>query len=144
MNAPLQKYRFNRDEYHKLGEAGILGSRVELLNGEITMQGRPFLFTVADFHKMGEAGIFGEDDHIELLRGELIVMSPIGSKHAAIVTKVVRIFGRKLDERAWVSPQNPVILDDLTEPEPDIALLKPAAHDYIERLPHARDVLLLV
>ena len=44
--------------------------------------GRPYLFTREEYHKLGEAGIFEEDDRVELLDGEIIVMAPIGYRHA--------------------------------------------------------------
>lgn len=43
------------------------------------------LFTVAEYHRMAEAGILGEDDRVELIEGEVVAMSPIGSRHAACV-----------------------------------------------------------
>lgn len=46
---------------------------------------RPWRFTLAQYHLMGEAGILNEDDRVELIRGEILEMSPIGVKHAACV-----------------------------------------------------------
>lgn len=100
--------------------------------------------TVKEFHAMGEVGILGEDDRVELIEGELIDMTPIGSKHAGSVLQLNRLFNRIADDRAYVAMQNPVILGDHSEPEPDIALLKPRADFYKTSHPTADDVLLIV
>ena len=96
--------------------------------------------TVEEYHQMGEAGIFGEDDRLELLEGELFDMAPIGILHANTVSRLVHLFYSAKDQAVlWV--QNPILLSD-SEPEPDLALLKPG--DYWQRLPTAADVLLLI
>lgn len=41
-------------------------------------------FNVAEYERMGEAGILSEDDRTELLEGEIVEMSPIGRRHAAV------------------------------------------------------------
>ncbi|HIE28094.1 TPA: Uma2 family endonuclease, partial [Candidatus Poribacteria bacterium] len=72
-------------------------------------------------------------------------MSPIGSEHAACVNKLNRIFSSVLPaEDATIGVQNPIILDDGTEPEPDIALLKPRNDVYASEHPRPADVLLIV
>ncbi len=48
----------------------------------MTVQPLRRLFTVAEYHRMAEAGILSEDDRVELLEGEIVTMSPIGSRHA--------------------------------------------------------------
>ena len=96
--------------------------------------------TVEEYHQMGEAGIFDEDARIELLEGELFDMAPIGSKHANTVARLVHLFYAAKDSAVvWV--QNPIALAD-SEPEPDLALLKPG--NYWDQLPAANQVLLLV
>lgn len=93
---------------------------------------------------MAEAGILSEDDRVELIEGEIIEMSPIGSRHAACVRRLDALFNRSLGGAAQVSAQNPVLIDDYSQPEPDIALLKPRGDFYSEEHPSARDVLLVV
>ncbi len=105
---------------------------------------RKHRLTVTDYHRMGEVGILARDARVELIEGEIIDMSPIGSRHSAAVNRLVRILDRAVEESAIVSAQNPVILDDHTEPEPDIALLMPRDDFYASGHPRAEDVLLIV
>ena len=101
-------------------------------------------FTVEEFHQMAAAGILGEDDRVELLEGEIVRMSPIGKGHAACVKRLNRWFGERLAGRVLVSVQDPIRLGDRSEPEPDIALLRPRSDDYAQSLPTARDVFLVI
>lgn len=100
--------------------------------------------TVDAFHRMGEAGILGEGDRVELIDGEIIDMSPIGALHAAIVDAIVRHFGRHAGESVVVRCQNPLRLDDVNEPEPDVAILRPRHDLYTTAHPGPADVLLVV
>jgi Uma2 family endonuclease len=100
--------------------------------------------SVADYHKMGEAGIFGEYERVELIEGQLVSMPPIHSRHIAAVNVLTRVLVRAVEDRAIVSVQNPVRLNDRTEPEPDLALLQPRADDYRSATPGPRDVLLII
>ena len=101
-------------------------------------------FTVDEWHRMGEAGLFGEGARMELLDGEVIEMSPIGSPHAGTVNRLTQILIRAVGERAVVSVQNPVVLDEWSEPQPDLAVLAPR-EDFYQRS-HARpsEILLLI
>ncbi len=109
-------------------------------------------FTVEQYHKMAESGILTEDDRVELLRGEIIEMSPVGRRHAACVNRLVRLFTQRLGDslrdsfasRAILSPQNPVELDDFSEPQPDIALLQPRPDFYESGHPQPEDIFLIV
>lgn len=101
------------------------------------------LLTVDEYHKMGEVGILQEKG-IELINGEIIIMSPIGSKHSAHVNKITAIFNNLLIGKAIISSQNPVIIDGHSEPEPDIAILKYHGDFYEEQHPRAEDVLLII
>lgn len=93
---------------------------------------------------MGEAGIRGEGGRVELIDGEIIDMWPIGALHAAIVNAIVRHRGRHADESVVVRCQNPLRLDDVNEPEPDVAVLR-SRHDWYTTVhPGPADVLLVV
>lgn len=103
-------------------------------------------FTVRDYHAMGKAGIFAPEDRVELLDGQVIVMSPIGNRHAACVGRLTNQFGRAggLAGRALVWVQNPLAQSELSEPQPDLMLVVPRDDHYDFGHPRAADVLLLV
>ena len=141
------KRLFNADEYYAMGEAGILpegGS--ELLGGVVYMKGvdKPWRFTVDDYYAMAEAGILTHDERVELINGEIIPMSPIGSRHAYSVNWITRLLITLLGERAWVSSQNPLHLNGQAEPEPDVLLLRWRDDAYVSDHPGPDDVLLLI
>ena len=100
--------------------------------------------TVADYHRMGEAGILSEADRVELIEGELVAMSPVGSLHVGTVHALNRLLVRAVGDRGLVSVQSPIRLDDRSEPEPDVAVLRPRADDYRTALPTPPDVLLVI
>lgn len=101
--------------------------------------------SVAEYHKMGEVGILSEDERIELIDGVIIKMNPIGSKHAACVKKLNQFFSNSLSPSdATIGIQDPIILDDGTEPQPDISILKPKDDVYASGHPRPHDVLLII
>jgi len=102
------------------------------------------LISVDAFHRMGEAGILGPGDRVELINGEIIDMSPIGVLHAAIVDALIRHFGRHAGKAVCIRCQNPLRLDDISEPEPDIAIIRPRADFYTTSHPGPADVLLVI
>ena len=100
--------------------------------------------TVAEYHRMGKVGILGERDRVELIEGELVAMSPIGSQHSGTVITLSHLLWSVVGRRALVSAQNLVRLDDFSEPEPDFALLRPRPDNYRDAHPQPADVLLLI
>jgi Uma2 family endonuclease len=100
--------------------------------------------TVAEYHRMGEVGILAEHDRVELIEGELVAMSPIGSRHSGTINALTRALVRAVSDNGVVAVQNPVQLDDHTEPEPDFAVLRPRADDYRQATPRAHEVLLII
>lgn len=101
-------------------------------------------FTVEQYQKMVESGIIAEGERVELIRGEIIQMAAIGRRHAASVNRLVRLFSQVIGDRAIISPQNPVQLDNNSEPQPDIALLHPRSDFYEAGHPQPQDIFLLV
>ncbi|MBA2447559.1 MAG: Uma2 family endonuclease [Chloroflexi bacterium] len=105
------------------------------------------LFTVDEYYRMAKAGILGEDDRVELIEGEIVQMSPIGPRHAGRVDRLNHLLGERFGEVAWIRIQNPVRLSNRSEPEPDLALLRPERErdrPYESAHPTPADTLLVV
>jgi Uma2 family endonuclease len=102
------------------------------------------LFNVTEYHLMVEAGILTEDDRVELIDGEIIAMSPVGSRHAACVDRLNALLHALLGGAAIVRVQSPVVLNDYREPQPDLALLRPQADFYAQGHPAPGDVFWVV
>jgi Uma2 family endonuclease len=103
-----------------------------------------YRFTVDDWHQMIEAGVFGEDDPVELLNGEVVRMAAMGRKHVARLERAAHFFGRWVGHVALVKHQTPLVVDDGSEPEPDIALVRYQSDFYESRLATAADALLVL
>lgn len=100
-------------------------------------------FTVDEYHRMGEAGILTEN--VELLAGTVVVREPVGSRHAGTVNRLARLWISRLGDRAVVQVQNPIELpEQLSEPQPDISLLRARADYYAAAHPLSADVLLVI
>jgi Uma2 family endonuclease len=101
-------------------------------------------FTVDDYHRMGQTGILSERDRVELIDGEVVAMTPIGPRHNASVDRANRALVMAAGDTAIVRVQGSVRLSLYTEPEPDIALLRPRPDFYAPRHPGPADILLLI
>ena len=97
-------------------------------------------FSLDEWHRMGD--VLGGDARVELIEGEIVEMSPIGARHARCVNRLNRLLVVAVGDRAEVSPQNPVELDEHSEPRPDLAVLHPDPAG--DTTPRAGDVLLVV
>ena len=104
-----------------------------------------YKFSVDEYHRMGEAGIFHEDDHVELIEGEIVRMAAVGNRHIGVVNSLNRGFAPLwVSKWAVVSVQNPVVIGSDSEPDPDAILLRFTEDNYRNRKPETGDVLLLV
>lgn len=101
------------------------------------------LFTTGEYHQMLQAGILSDDDRVELIEGEIWEMSPIGSRHIWCVAHLNRILQRSLGDDVFVFVQSPLHLNDFSEPEPDLAVIRPRAGSQVET-PKADEALLVV
>lgn len=99
------------------------------------------LFTVSEYHSMAEAGILSEEDRVELIEGEIYRMAPIGSRHAGCVNRLIHLFK---GAEGILAAQNPVVLSDFSEPQPDMALLRWRDDFYATSHPNPDDILLLI
>jgi hypothetical protein len=71
----------------------------------MSVQFQKWYFNVEDYYRMAEAGLFSEDDRVELIEGEIIKMSPIGSRHAGCVDRLNSILSRKVGHAAIIRVQ---------------------------------------
>lgn len=102
------------------------------------------LFTVEEYERMAEMGILGRDERLELIDGVIIKMSPKGDPHCAATDRAARYFIRRMDDKVIVRNQNPIRLDDNSEPEPDIVLAIPEEKEYSARRPTLQEILLIL
>jgi Uma2 family endonuclease len=102
----------------------------------------PHRFTREEYHRMGEAGLFA-DERVELLDGTIVTMSAQNSPHAGTVDRLHRLLVGAVGEKIRVRAQLPIILDDWSEPEPDVAVCAPDPYDYTREHPAGTQVLLV-
>lgn len=100
--------------------------------------------TVDDYYRLGELGVFHEDDRVELLGGQVVALSPIGRDHAGCVDFLSNTLSRMLGDDTIVRCQNPLRLDRRSEPQPDLALLRPRDDFYRSRHPGPADTYLVI
>jgi Uma2 family endonuclease len=101
-------------------------------------------FTVEEYYRMADAGVFSEDDRVELLEGEIFDMVAIGARHAACVNRLTQILTQALGQQAIVAVQNPVRLSEYSEPQPDLAVLRPHPDFYAAAHPSPPNVFLII
>ena len=101
------------------------------------------LWTIEEFERAWDAGAFPRDARLELIRGEIVEMSPIGNPHAFCVMWLCDLLS-DLKPKGILSPQNPLKLPELeSAPQPDAVVFRRRSNFKV-RPPQAKDVLLLV
>ncbi|WP_431708614.1 Uma2 family endonuclease [Geminocystis sp. CENA526] len=102
------------------------------------------LLTVREYNLMAQVGILTNDEKVELINGQIITMSPQGSFHAAAIRRTDRLFGKVFKDNVIIQKQLPIIVNEISQPEPDIAIVKYDALDYDDRHPLATEVYLVM
>ncbi len=102
------------------------------------------LWTVEEYHRMAEAGIFDEDERVELLEGKIICKDKIGTVHRSATGRINYLLQNWLENQAWILVKNSIQLDNYSEPEPDIAVVKIDSLDYAGHHPTADEVYLVI
>lgn len=100
--------------------------------------------TVEEYDLMIESGVFDEDDCIELLNGVIVEKMPKGTKHATLNDVITTRLIQKLGEKVCVRNQNPILLDEFSEPEPDVVLATPPFEKYFDNHPTPKEILLIL
>lgn len=101
-------------------------------------------FTIAEYHRLTEIGFFTEDDRIELIRGEIMQMAAKGMAHSTCCRNLLRELSLLVALQATLQCQDPITLGDNSEPEPDFAILRTRADNYLSAHPGPGDILLVI
>src|SRR5829696_4648378 len=120
------------------------GDKAMSVQKAISVQITRHLFTVAEYERMGQVGIFSEDERVELVCGEVVKMPPIGERHAGSVDFLANIISKRLRRGVIVRVQNPIRLDEYSQPQPDITILKHRDDFYRHAHPKPEDILLVI
>ena len=92
-------------------------------------------WTRVEYGRLIDRGVLDEDDPVELLDGLLLVKEPQHSRHRTAVILVARALERAFGDGWFVQTQSPIVLDDRSEPEPDVCVVRGAPRDYVARHP---------
>lgn len=139
-----QPYRFNEQQFARMAAAGVVPEwATELIDGVPYQAGSPFRFSSADYFHLGELGVFLEGDRVELIDGEIIQMSPEGTRHFACVTRLLRLLGPLVGD-AIVGSHGSLFLPDEYRPMPDVMVLRPNESDYEDAHPTHEEALLVI
>ncbi|MCC5617099.1 Uma2 family endonuclease [Nostoc sp. CHAB 5836] len=101
-------------------------------------------FTIAEYHRLLELGFFSEDDRVELIKGEIIQIAAKGTPHSVCGTRLYRELFKLLAEKATLRGQEPIIISENSEPEPDMVIVQNRPDDYLAVHPNPSDILLLI
>ncbi|MEH2294290.1 Uma2 family endonuclease [Nostoc sp.] len=101
-------------------------------------------FTLDEYHRLGELGFFHEDDHIELINGEIIEMASKGTAHETCLRNLWKQLPKLVGDRATLQSQAPITLPPNSEPEPDFAIVQNRDDNYLSSHPKPADVLLVM
>ncbi len=101
-------------------------------------------WTVQEYHHMSEVGILDANERTELITGKIVLMTAKGTPHVLTLRLLASSLEKSLDGSVLVSTQEPIRLDDFSEPEPDLAIVKGTMFDYADRHPSPEDVYLVV
>lgn len=105
----------------------------------------PKRFTIDDYHRLIELGFLTETDRVELIRGELVQMASKGTPHTVCGAILCQQLDRLLVDRVVViRGQDPIILPDNSESEPDVVIARGNHLDYLPHHPYPEDVLLVI
>ncbi len=111
-----------------------------LTKAEFNSTPKLYEMSVEKYHQLIEAGIFSKHDNVELIEGRIVEMSPKGVLHATAMTRIARCIIRKFDEQAVIRIQDPILLNDKSEPEPDLVLAQLPEVRYMLHHPKPEDI----
>ncbi|MDB9374614.1 Uma2 family endonuclease [Nodularia sphaerocarpa] len=101
-------------------------------------------FTIDEYHRLAKLGFFTEDERVELIEGEIVQMVAKGTAHSVCETLLFRELIKLIADSALVRGQQPIIISEHSEPEPDLAIVRNIDDNYLSAHPQSSDILLLI
>lgn len=101
-------------------------------------------FSREAYQRMFEAGIFINAARVELLDGEIVMMSPIGPEHVAVISILNEFLAKRLPDTMQCRIQAPVLLSNHSEPEPDLAVVRRRPDNYRSQHPTSVDIHVII
>jgi Uma2 family endonuclease len=102
------------------------------------------LFTAAEYQTLADMGVLGEDERVELIEGRIVRMAAKNMNHAIATSRSNRCFQRLLGDQVLVRVQDPILLNNYSEPEPDVVLVRPPDERYLANHPTPEDIFLVM
>ncbi len=102
------------------------------------------MWTVAEYHRLSELGLLDADGRTELIDGQILLMASKGTPHVIALQLLANPLSEQLKNIAVIRTQDPIQLDDLSEPEPDLIIAKGEVLDYSQHHPYPADIHLVV
>jgi Uma2 family endonuclease len=102
------------------------------------------LWTVGDYHRLSELGLLDRQERTELIAGQITLMAAKGTPHVTALYLLANILRDRLGNQALIRTQDPIQLDDFSEPEPDLVIVRGTVLDYAEQHPRPEDIDLIV
>jgi Uma2 family endonuclease len=104
----------------------------------------PYTWTIDRYHQAVQAGVF-DDQPVELLNGEIVIMSPEGIPHAGYSSSAANYLRKQLGDRVLIREGHPITLSNRSEPEPDLAIVAPLEQLYkTEHHPYPENIFWLI
>jgi Uma2 family endonuclease len=100
--------------------------------------------TSTEYYGMMESGIIREGERVELILGQIFTMAAKGTRHTVTTTRLLKTLLMLVGEQAIVRCQDPITLPNNSEPEPDIAIVRLRADEYIHSHPSPEDIILVI
>jgi Uma2 family endonuclease len=100
-------------------------------------------WTVEEYDAAVSRGTFGPEPRIELIQGEIYAVTPIGPRHASVVRHIARLAQAQVSLRFEIGVQDPIVLGDRGEPEPDLWLARNPG-SYRDQHPRGVDLALVI
>ncbi|MEG4106964.1 Uma2 family endonuclease [Microcoleus sp. S13_C5] len=101
-------------------------------------------FSIAEYHRLGELGFFAPEERVELIRGEIILKTTKSTFHSVCNSLLLGELYPLLRKRAIVRGQEPIILSDDSEPEPDVVIAPNRSDNYLSSHPQPAEILLVI